>query len=182
MYLGRYIIIAPGFGVYRLSSRSFPDREIKIDTDIASVVPETDYDNEYISYSCLRRVEDGAVIGNGSHVDPITEKINMGYPSRDALTLSLLAMDYEKDDYDTPRIAGYVGKEPYIGIVTKNSIKVERVTEPTIVATYEIQTPRGIDFQVEDAEQAASKAYRMEYEYPVAACSFVDGEIGVYND
>jgi len=50
----------------------------------------------------------GAVVGNGSHVDPIAEKLELGYPARDALAEPLL-LDFEKDDYDTPRVAGIVG-------------------------------------------------------------------------
>ena len=40
---------------------------------------------------------------NGSHTDPIIEKIMAGMNLRDAFTLSLLAMDYEHDTLDTPR-------------------------------------------------------------------------------
>lgn len=181
MYLGRFLVVAPDYGVYRLSSRSFPDRVIRESEEGFAVVPEESYDNPYVSYNCLRRVAGGAVLGNGSHVDPIAEKIEMGYPPRDALALSLLAMDYEKDDYNTPRIAGVVGDESYIAIVTMDSLVVEGVSEPMLVATYEEQEPRPFDFEASGAEDAARQAYRLDYEHPVAACAVYGDELWVYN-
>lgn len=179
--MGRFLIVAPDFGVYRVSSRSFPDRVIRETRDGLAVVPEDDYDNPYVSYNCLRQVGDEAVLGNGSHVDPVAEKIGLGYPARDALVTALHAMDYERDDYDTPRIAGVVGEDSYVGIVTRDSLVVEGVDEPTLVATYEEQKPRSIEFEALGAEEAARRAYELSYEHPVAACAVYDGELGVYN-
>ncbi|MDY7082372.1 MAG: IMP cyclohydrolase, partial [Halobacteria archaeon] len=151
--------------------------------DTLAVVPEEEYDNPYVSYNCLRRAKNKTVISNGTHTDPIAEKIELGYPARDALALSLLAMDFEKDDYDTPRIAGVVdsGAESYIGIVTRDSLIVESVDEPTLVATYEEQKPRPIEFAPTDADDAARRAYGLDYEHPVAACAVFDDELGIYN-
>ncbi len=185
MYIGRFLVIAPEFGAYRVSSRSFPDRVIRENDagDGFAVVPEDDYDNPYVAYNCLRSVgrTDATVVGNGTHVDPVTEKMEAGYPARDALTLSLLALDYEKDDYDTPRIAGVVGEESYIGTVTRDNLVVERVEEPTLVATYEIQRPEPVGFDVSSADEAARRAYEMEYEHPVAACAVHGDETAAYN-
>ncbi|MFB6283885.1 MAG: IMP cyclohydrolase [Halobacteria archaeon] len=181
MYLGRFLIIAPDFGVYRVSSRSFPDRVVRENDDGLAVVPEDDYDNPYVSYNCLRKTGDLAVIGNGTHVDPLTEKIELGYPARDALALSLLAMDFEKDEYDTPRIAGVTGEESYVGIVSRDSLIIESVDEPTLVSTYENQIPEPIDFTPGNAEDAAKMAYELDYEHPVASCGWMDDEVGIYN-
>jgi len=144
MYVGRFIVVAPDRAAYRVSSRSFPNRRVIEREGALTVAPTEDApetDNPYISYNCLRTTEDGehAVIGNGTQVDPITEKLELGYPARDALVESLLALDYEKDDYDTPRIAGVVGDESYIGIVRRDAVIVEAVEEPTLVATYEAE-------------------------------------------
>jgi IMP cyclohydrolase len=49
-------------------------------------------------------VENVAVLANSLHADSAGEKIADGMPTRDALGLTLLAMDYEKDDYSMPRI------------------------------------------------------------------------------
>ena len=179
------MVAAPGFGAYRVSSRSFPDRVAR-ETDGGgyAVVPEDDYDNPYVSYNCLRKVEgkEATVIGNGTHVDPITEKMESGYPARDALVVALLSLDYEKDDYDTPRIAGTVASEDaFVGVVTRDSLVVERVEEPTMVATYEVQKPETVEFDVSTAEEAARCVYDMEYEHPVAACAVYEGDTAVYN-
>ncbi len=170
-------------GAYRVSSRSFPDRVARDTDEGIAVVPEEEYDNPYVSYNCLRHVGDGVtVLGNGTHVDPVTEKMRTGYPARDALTLALLTLDYEKDDYDTPRIAGVVApEEAYVGTVTRDSVVVERVEEPTMVATYEVQKPERVEFEVSSAEEAARTVYGMEYEHPVAACAVYGGETAVYN-
>ena len=113
MYVGRFVVIGPEVGAYRVSSRSFPNRQIVDHDGTLTVVPTAEADetdNPYVSYNCVRPTDRGAVVGNGSHVDPIAEKLARGYPPRDALCLALLALDFEKDDYDTPRIAGIVGR------------------------------------------------------------------------
>ena len=172
MYIGRFIVVGPETGAYRVSSRSFPNRKAVAHADTVTVGPTEDApetDNPYIAYNCARVVGDTAVIGNGSQVDPIAEKIELGYPARDALADCLLSLDYEKDDYDTPRIAGTVGEESYIGIVRRNALLVREVTEPTLVATYEKDTPEGFDFDATDAESAANTAYDLDFEHPVCA-------------
>ena len=177
--------MAPGFGAYRVSSRSFPDRVMRENDEGGyAVVPEDDYDNPYVSYNCLRRVDDETtVLGNGTHVDPVTEKMRAGYPARDALALALLTLDYEKDDYDTPRIAGVVEPErAYVGTVTRDSHIVERVDEPTLVATYEIQKPEPVEFDVSGADEAARRVYEMGYEHPVTACAVYGDETAFYNE
>ena len=144
MYTGRILSIGMNsdgkpFAAYRVSSRSFPNRQcLKFDTR-APVVPkegfEKDiYKNTYIAYNSLRIVGDTAIISNGSHTDVIADKISLGMNIKDALAYSLLTMDYEKDDYNTPRIAGVVTSsdkedeyECYIGIVNDKKLLVEEV-------------------------------------------------------
>ncbi|WP_144798425.1 IMP cyclohydrolase [Halorubrum depositum] len=191
MYVGRFVVVAPGIGAYRVSSRSFPNRRV-LDRDGTLTVgptpdaPETD--NPYVSYNCARAVrtptdEPLAVVGNGSHVDPIAEKLELGYPARDALATPLLALDFEKDDYDTPRIAGVVGSETAtIGVVRRDALLVEAVDEPTIVATYETDSPEpyaleAVEADAPDAGAAASELLGADFEHPVcAAGATVDGD------
>jgi IMP cyclohydrolase len=191
MYVGRFVVVAPGIGAYRVSSRSFPNRRV-LDRDGTLTVgptpdaPETD--NPYVSYNCAREVrtpteEPLAVVGNGSHVDPIAEKLERGYPARDALATALLALDFEKDDYDTPRIAGVVGSETAtIGVVRRDALLVESVDEPTIVATYETDSPEphalaAADDERPDASAAATEVLDADFEHPVcAAGATVDGD------
>jgi IMP cyclohydrolase len=183
MYVGRFIVIGPEVGAYRVSSRSFPNRRVVDRDGTLTVAPTPDApetDNPYISYNCVRDVDGYAVVGNGSQVDPVTEKLGLGYPARDALAEPLLALDYEKDDYDTPRIAGVVGAdEAYVGIVRKDALLVKEVDEPTLVATYEEDTPRAFAFDAETASEAAREAYDQAFEHAVCAAGVRVTESGV---
>ncbi len=187
MYVGRFVVVGPDVGAYRVSSRSFPNRKITARADALTVGPTEDApetDNPYVAYNCLRVVDtpsgETAAFGNGSHVDPIAEKLERGYPARDALATSLLALDYEKDDYDTPRIAATMGAdgEALIATVRKDSLIVKTVEEPTLVATYETDTPGAFEFGAESADAAASEAYDLEFEHAVCAAGVARTEDG----
>ncbi|WP_434520986.1 IMP cyclohydrolase [Halorubrum sp. AS12] len=178
MYVGRFVVVAPGIGGYRVSSRSFPNRRVRDRGGTLTVGPTPDApetDNPYVSYNCARAVETPtgeplAVLGNGSHVDPIAEKLERGYPARDALASALLALDFEKDDYDTPRVAGVVGAETAtIGTVRRDALLVETVDEPTVVATYETDSPEPYDLTATDAASAATELLAADLEHPVCA-------------
>jgi IMP cyclohydrolase len=178
MYVGRFLVVAPGVGAYRVSSRSFPNRRIAEREGVLTVGPTDDApetDNPYVEYNCVRVVErpDGApraVVGNGSHVDPVAEKLGRGYPARDALVTALHALDFEKDDYDTPRIAGVVGPDAAtVGTVRRDALLVQAVEEPTLVATYERDAPGPVDFDADRAQPAADAVFEMDYEHRVCA-------------
>lgn len=202
MYVGRIVAVGRnGSGanavLYRVSSRSFPNRRaIEIDGTLA-IVPragfETDVNkNPYIAYNALRLAGDWAVATNGTHTDPIAEKIGMGMPVRDALVLSLLALDYEKDDFDTPRIAAVVprsGESGWLAIVKKSALVVREVPLVTgkaqYLATYEADDVR--DSQVSDFEAgtaAAAASFSVsggafaDLEKPVTAAAALAGEAG----
>jgi len=93
MYVGRFVVVGPEVGAYRVSSRSFPEprdnRSRRQGAHRRSHRGRPETDNPYVSYNCLRVVEtptgETAAFGNGSHVDPIAEKLEVGYPARDAL-------------------------------------------------------------------------------------------------
>jgi IMP cyclohydrolase len=160
MYIGRVVCVAMGdFGrmsvSYRVSSRSFPNRTAVVRGDTVSIVPKQGHEldifqNPYIAYNCLRIVCDGgvAVASNGGHTDPIAEKIAAGMPIRDAIALSLLALDYEKDQYNTPRICAVADKrgegKGWLGVVRDNGLEVRRMPLHSnicfYVATYEENT------------------------------------------
>lgn len=194
MYLGR--IVSVGMtkcgrvaAIYRVSSRSFPNREAKIFTDSASIIPKPGFEqdirlNPYIAYNCMRIVSGKVVVSNGSHTDPIAEKIASGMTMRDAIALSLLSLDYEKDSYDTPRIAGAVdsvSKKACLGIVRKNAICVEELAlspgKLFYVSTYEHNyiSEKNCDYGFDSitAEQACGyileKGIFAEFKHPVAA-------------
>jgi len=184
MYVGRFVVVGPGVGAYRVSSRSFPDRRVTARDGTTLVVEPTPdaapTGNPYVSYHCARVVGDRAVLGNGSHVDPVAEKLDLGYPARDALASALLAMDFEKDDYDTPRLAGVVDADAaHVGIVRRDALLVQAVDEPTLVATYETDAPTAVDFDATTAEAAARAAFELDFDHPVCAAGATVTEAGV---
>ena len=141
MYLGRIVAIGmtpqgKAAAMYRVSSRSFPNREAVLVNNQISILPRAGFEsdlrkNPYISYNCVRLAGEWAVATNGSQTDPIVEKIAMDFPPRDAISLGLLAMDYEKDSLDTPRIVAAVSnKRPvgYLGIIRKDALLVREFT------------------------------------------------------
>lgn len=173
MYIGRIVMVgqtpdgrlAAG---YRVSSRSFPNRTAVLGTEKVSIVPKAGHEgdvlkNPYIAYNCVRVVCDGevAVATNGSQTDPIAEKIAMGMPVRDALAFCSLAMDYEKDDYNTPRVSAVVdvvSGEGFLATVREDGLEVQRIPlspgQFFYVATYEedsIATEQGGTFEAADA-------------------------------
>ncbi len=207
MYVGRIVAVGMNssgepVGMYRVSSRSFPNRETRLVDDRVSVMPKAGFEGDlnkspYIAYNCLRLSGKYAVVSNGSQTDPIAEKILMGTPVRDALSLSLLALDYEKDDYNTPRIAGVVetgSNAAYLGIVTDGSLVVRKFElnpgEAYYVATYEHTVPSShlmdSSFDAVSANSAKeyvfSKGKFAELEKPVTAAAVIlknNGEVEI---
>ncbi len=175
MYVGRIVAVGrtqagANAGLYRVSSRSFPNRRAVDLNGRLAVVPREGHEgdlqkNPYIAYDCLRVAGDWAVVSNGSHTDPIAEKIEAGTPVRDALASALLTLDYEKDDYRTPRIAGVVplaGDEAWLGVVRHDALVVKAVElvpgRAVWLATYEaadVRASQTTDFDAADAAAAA---------------------------
>ena len=158
MYLGRIVAIGmtkegKAAAMYRVSSRSFPNREAVLGNQQVAIMPRPGFEddlrkNPYITYNCIRLTGEWAVATNGSQTDPIVEKLAMGYPARDAIALPLLAMDYEKDSLDTPRIVAVVGskcRKGYLGIVRRDALLVREfdlVPGPVrYLSTYEKNRP-----------------------------------------
>ena len=194
MYIGRFVIIGKtasgnSYLAYRVSSRSFPNRLIRAQDDRAVVLPTADAppsDNPYISYNCLRLHEDTIVVANGSHVDPTIDKVKIGYPLRDAMALSLLALDYEHDAYNTPRIAAGLDLSAgvgFLGIVADDQVSVRQIAvapgQALLVATYELTEPTRIALAGETAEDICDAVFECEYERPVASLvvTVQDGEL-----
>lgn len=178
MYLGRIVAVGRtregrNTVMYRVSSRSFPNREAVQNGDRVSVLPRAGFEddlkrNPYITYNCLLFAGDYAVASNGSQTDPIAEKIAMGMPPRDAIALGLLAMDYEKDSLDTPRIVSVCHKtQPvgFLGIIRKDGLLVREVAltdgKAFYLSTYERNAP--CPSFADDAFDAASAAAAAQY-------------------
>ena len=188
MYLGRIISIGSSkdgvYASYRVSSRSFPNRKSVVNNQKVAIIPtqgsEDDiYKNPYLSYNCIDIIDDICVVTNGSHTDIIAGKIREGMNMKDAVALSLLTMDYEKDDYNTPRIRGAINTkgEGYIGIVTHEGIEVKKVNpgESFYVSTYEHNTPREVDYTATNAKEATEFIFNggifSEFTHPVTSCA-----------
>ena len=188
MYVGRIVSVGmtksgKAAAMYRVSSRSFPNREARLKDEVVSIMPRAGFEddlskNPYIAYNCIKLSGNYAIATNGSQTDPITEKIASGMTVRDAVASCLLALDYEKDDYNTPRIVAIVDRTKpvgYLGIVRHDAIHVaEFALEPGVayyVATYEHNTPARCHYV--DKEFDASNADE--------ACSYVMGK-GVFAD
>jgi IMP cyclohydrolase len=194
MYIGRFVILGrtsagEWYLGYRVSSRSFPNRYILTMADRAVVLPTAEAaktDNPYISYNCLRAHGGVVVVGNGSHVDPVMDKVKAGYSLRDALSLSLLALDYEHDQYNTPRIAAGLDErvgQGYLGIVAEDRLWVRRQEvapgQAFLVATYELTEPTPIALEGDTPEALCAAIYACAYEHPVAALAAMlrEGEL-----
>jgi IMP cyclohydrolase len=188
MYVGRIVAVGKNAAganavMYRVSSRSFPNRQAVDNNGTLAVVPRPGFEadlnkNPYIAYNALRLVGDWAIATNGSHTDPIVEKVGLGMPMREAMALTLLALDYEKDDFDTPRIAAAVprrGDTGWLAIVRKNALVVQEVElhvgQAQYIATYEADDVRADQVSVFDAGTAAAAA-----EFAVSGGGFADLE------
>lgn len=155
MYVGRIVAVGRtragrAAALYRVSSRSFPNRRAIVEKAKASILPKegfegTALESAFITYDCARIVGRTLVVSNGSHTNPIAEKIEAGMPIRDALGMVLLALDYEHDSLNTPRIAGVIeagAESGWLGVVRKDGVEVMEVPlaagEVCYLATYEI--------------------------------------------
>ena len=92
MYVGRIVAVGrtragANAALYRVSSRSFPNRmAVEVDGRLA-IVPRPGHEgdlhkNPYIAYNAVRIAGEFAVATNGSQTDPIAEKISLGVPPR----------------------------------------------------------------------------------------------------
>jgi IMP cyclohydrolase len=202
MYVGRIAAVARSASgrnaaLYRVSSRSFPNRvAVDLGGRIA-IVPRAGHEgdvhkNPYIAYNCLRIAGRWAVATNGSHTDPIAEKIEQGVPPRDALAACMLAMDYEKDQLSTPRIsavAPLVGDTGWLAIVRRDALIVREVAleagRAWYIATYEhddVRPEQRVGFDAQSAAAAARQVFDgsgfASLEKPVTSAAALAGSAG----
>lgn len=197
MYVGRIVVVGRTGGKswagYRVSSRSFPNRRAEVRGDSVIVSPIDPKDlarNPYIAYNCIRTSGDVAVVANGTQADMIIEKIDDGSPPLDAIALSLVAYGYERDEFDTPRLAGAVrGSKAWLGIAMKGEFRFKEIplsdNEALMVATYEKTGFNPAAVSGIDASAVAKAAYDLDFERPVCSAAAFQGadefELEVYN-
>jgi IMP cyclohydrolase len=151
--------------------------------------------NPYIAYNCIRVSGNLAVVANGTQSDMILERIEDGQRPLDALAISLVAYGYERDELDTPRIAGAVrGDLGWLGIAKRDEFRVREFKlkegQALMVATYELT---GFEAAALGGSSSAGEIARMAFDLPLerpvcAACALaVPGgqergyELAVYN-
>lgn len=183
MYVGRIVAIGRSeersFAAYRVSSRSFPNRRAEIRGRSILVSPLNPADlarNPYIAYNCIRVGAATAVVANGTQADMIMERIEDGGKPLDALAISLVAYGYERDELDTPRIAGAVrGNRAWLGIARKDELRVQQFRldedQALMVATYEKTNFEDVSMSAWDVAGIARKAYDLSFERPVCAAA-----------
>jgi IMP cyclohydrolase len=197
MYVGRIVVIGKSDGRsyvgYRVSSRSFPNRRAEVRGKSVIVSPLDSSDlakNPYIAYNCIRAGRDVAVVANGTQADMIMEKIEDGTKPLDAIALSLVAYGYERDELDTPRLAGAVrGDRAWLGIAKRDEIRCKefllREGNAFMVATYEMTEFEPTKIGGKSAQEIAKAAYDLSFERPVcsaAAFALPEGfDLAVYN-
>jgi IMP cyclohydrolase len=197
MYVGRIVVVGRTEGKswagYRVSSRSFPNRiaEARGSSILVSPLDLKDLArNPYIAYNCIRTSDDVAVVANGTQADMIMERIIDGSPPLDAIALSLVIYGYERDELDTPRIAGAVcGSKACLGIAMKGEFRFKEIplkdNDAFMVATYEKTGFEPMAVSGNDASAVAKAAYDLAFERQVCSAAAFQGdggfELAVYN-
>ncbi len=201
MYVGRIVSVFMTKdekigAMYRVSSRSFPNREAKINDTTVSIVPKPGHEgdifkNPYIAYNCVRIEGDIAIVTNGSHTDPIAEKIAAGMSMRDALAVATFAMDYEHDHLNTPRISAVVdlkSRKGYLGTIRHDALIIKEIElqpgQAFYVATYEHNEPchkyADLDITITDVESACDyilgEGTFADLERPITAAAVLESD------
>ena len=151
--------------------------------------PEEMLKNPYITYSCIKIKDDVAVVANGSHSEMIIEKIEDGMRPLDAISHSLVAYGYERDELCTPRIAGAVsGSYGWLGIARKDEIRAKMYNledSAYMVATYGATDFAAVEISGKGSSEIARAMFEFPFDLPVcsgAAFSTDRGfELAVYN-
>jgi IMP cyclohydrolase len=166
-------------------------RLTEVGAAIQPLDPEAIKKNPYIAYNCIRRSKNGVVVSNGSHTDPIYALLEQGVSPKVALAQVLEEMGYEKDDYNTPRIAGIVTEAAgFLGIVRADGLEVSEFALEVglcrIICTYEMDriTEKRYAFSAKNAEAAARFVVEdgifEELELPICSAAWLE-ELAVYN-
>jgi len=190
MYVGRIVAIGrsdeKSWVGYRVSSRSFPNRTAEVLGSSIMVSPKNPQDlvrNPYIAYNCIRTNGNAAIVANGTQADTIIEKMEDGFPPLDAIAFTLLAYSYERDELDTPRLAGAIrGRKAWLGIAMKGEFRVKEFTlkdgDAFMVATYEKTGIERLSMSGHDALEVSKAAFALPFEKPVCSASAMQADKG----
>lgn len=200
LYRGRIVAIGKtelghNVGLYRVSSRSFPNREIIEHEERLIVIPRKGFEQEalvnpYVAYTAIKKAGAFLVISNGFHTELIADKIEEGVSPQYAIGSVLGMIGYERDGHNTPRIAGVVplaGHTGWLGAAKFGDLVVREIdlgagyinyvatnyqTEPSPVCIFEAHPVDQIGrFLIED------RLFFRTLEHPVASAAAVfDGK------
>jgi IMP cyclohydrolase len=202
VYRGRYIAIGK-LGVptalYRVASRSFPNRRIDVEGAVAQVVPSDNAEktgNPFISYRCyIQTAPDTVVVANGSQIDQVVSKLRRGCPMKDALMLALLANDFEDDGHATPRIVGALqGSTGFVGSVGAKHVGVyafaleagvfmevsTNACPATVIGRVSVSCAKPLSAQDLAADLSAGKIFAPDPHF-VTGLAWSGGSLAVYN-
>lgn len=209
-YVGRIIaagrnrngLLAVG---YRVSSRSFPNRDAERHGDTVRIVPragssDAASESPYIAYECLLWNERYVVASNGTQTRPIFERLKAGNSVRDALASVLVGLDREFDAYDTPRICAVIDRtrnKLHFGSISADALSVSPIeTAPgqmAYISTYggPLPSPGQTDPDFSASDAAGTCAHLIggsvfaRFEKPVCSTALVvtgsDVDIAVLN-
>jgi len=181
--LGIGLMNGKPFAFYLLCSRSFPNRKAVIKNNAAYIINRTETDNPYVSYPVVRTNERYAVVTNGLHTDFIFQALEWEKP-RKALVHVLDAMDYERDAYNTPRIAGVIergSERGWLGFVGRDWLWVRKLElkegKAFVTATYNVEG--FVEIEIESsgsAKELAERAMGLPFEHKVLAIGVTENK------
>lgn len=152
------------------------------------ILNQTETENPpYVSYPVVRLMEDYAVVTNGLHTDFIAQALEWERP-RKALVHVLDALDYERDDYSTPRIAGGIiqhgggRRGGWLGFVGRDMLWMRELEleegKAFLTATYNMEGFESIELAFSTPEELAEKVMELPFEHKVLAIGIVENEKG----
>ncbi|NJE61096.1 IMP cyclohydrolase [Thermococcus sp. 21S7] len=187
-YVGRMLGVGLNggrlFAFYRLNSRSFPNRRAVILGNEIYIANQTETNNPYVSYPVVKLLENYAVVSNGLQTVFIAQALEEESP-RKALIHVLDALDYERDSYSTPRIAGIIERgnsKGWLGFVGREELWVKAIKleegKAFFTATYSVDGIEELELSFSNAEELAEKVLGLEFAHPVLAIGVVEKESG----
>lgn len=203
-YVGRIISVGRTssgnhVSAYRVSSRSFPNREAQRHGNAIRIVPRSDSpdaasDSPYIAYECMLWTDRYVVASNGTQTRPIFERLRAGHTIRDALVGVLSGLDREFDAHDTPRICSVcdlADDKVFLGSVTADALSVIPVSlnpgQMTFITTYGLPLPTEDRLDPQFTAETANDACRhliqgsifSGFGNPVCSAALCAGQSGI---
>jgi len=170
--LGVGLMKGKPFAFYLLCSRSFPRRRAIVRENAVYIENLTETDNPYVSYPVVRLLSEYAVVTNGLQTDFIAQALEWESPKK-ALIHVLDALDYERDAYSTPRIAGIVGRngKGWLGFAGRDEFWVRKLGlkegKAFVTATYNLGFTEIKFLQFNTAQELAEKVMELPFEKKV---------------